>query len=506
MTDIDEKYYPHNIAWIILNKLKDFNNDPQRIRELSERFSQLTTHTIYYKFAPLYEEAVKYFDIHNKFPDLAYFNERFTDGRLMWEMTNASFSLDMYDTLRKQLDYELIIQGLSRDIASSDTINVEACKKYAKVLQKFAENNADIPVDVKEDWINSYDTFKETYHGISTGIKPVDEEVGDLTGVVTIAAPSGNGKSTFALSLAYNISTQKDDDGLGRNVLYISYEMTKFQLQANLVSIESSFNEKINQRLQATNIKSKELSPEQEILYKQYMNDYMQRLNHSGGYLSLMDNTKMEGATTIEDFMSNIENHSAKVGRKFDIIIIDNVDSLKVLQGEKGQSEMEKMNGFITKLDSFSKTYMDGYGTCIVLLSQTNRDGFKKLKAMEANGSQEISIDYTSIQSYSALYERAAIVLILYSSAVMRASNQLKLMPVKLRNKPLPRTPLTLTTRWEYSYVGGSYTPPKVETGDLTTMLSPDYNDEDDDFGLDFNTGLESDGNDESGLGISLDD
>jgi hypothetical protein len=214
MTDLDEKYYPHNIAWIILNRLKEFNNDPQKIRDLSDRFNKLTTHTIYYKFAPLYEEAVKYFDVHNKFPDLAYFNERFTDGRLMWEMNNASFSIDMYDKLKKQLDYELIIQGLALEIAQSNEINIEACKKYSKMLQKFAESNVDIPLDVKEDWINSYDRFKETYHGISTGIKIVDEDVGDLTGIVTIAAPSGNGKSTFALSMAYNIATQQDDSGV----------------------------------------------------------------------------------------------------------------------------------------------------------------------------------------------------------------------------------------------------------------------------------------------------
>ena len=38
MADIEEKFYPHNIAWIILNRLKEFDNDPQRIIDLSERF------------------------------------------------------------------------------------------------------------------------------------------------------------------------------------------------------------------------------------------------------------------------------------------------------------------------------------------------------------------------------------------------------------------------------------------------------------------------------------
>ena len=73
---------------------------------------------------------------------------------------------------------------------------------------------------------------------------------------------------------------------------------------------------------------------------------------------------------------------------------------------------------------------------------------------MESNNSQEITIDFTVLQQYSALYERATMVLVLYSSATMRSQNQLRLMPVKLRNKPLPTRPLILTTRWEYSYVG----------------------------------------------------
>lgn len=480
MADAVEKYFPHTTSWIILNRLKDFNDRPELIRELAVRFSKLTGHSLYFKFAPLYEEAVKYYDKHSSFPDLKYFNERFPDGRLMWEMTNASFSMDMYAELRKQLDYELILQGINERLGTCDTMDIEGCRYYGKVLTKFAETNVDIPVDVKDDLVNFYDEYKQTYHGIYTGNKMVDEQVGALTGITTIAAPSGNGKSTFALSTAYNVATMPDEDGLGRNVLYISFEMTKAQLLANIASIESSFAENNGERIKAEDIKEKKLDEKGEALVKKYMSTFFKRINNSGGFLSLIDNTKMTGYTTIEEFMACIEEHSEKIGRKFDLIFIDNFDSLKMLKGERGQDESAKMNYFVTKLDSFSKTYMDGYGTCIVLLSQTNRDGFKKLRAMEANGSQEISIDFTVIQQYSALFERATAVIVLYSSALMRAANQLKLMPVKLRNKPLPRQPITLTTRWEYSYVGGGYVPPTVEQTALISELDPDYNEDDD--------------------------
>ena len=236
---------------------------------------------------------------------------------------------------------------------------------------------------------------------------------------------------------------------------------------------------------------AKEIHPEYKFMCGGVINDVQALLSGSidlfllnkDGSATIIDyKSDIAGYTTIEEFMTCIEEHSEKVGRKFDIIFIDNVDSLKILKGERGQDETAKMNSFITKLDAFSKTYMDGYGTCIVLLSQTNREGLKKLRAMEANGSQEISIDFTVIQQYSALYERATIVLVLYSSAVMRANNQLKLMPVKLRGKALPRQPITLTTKWEYGYVGGSYVPPTVTTQDLTSLLDPEYNDEEDIF------------------------
>ncbi len=464
-----------------MNRLKDFNDKPQLIRDLAVKFNKVTGHTIYYKFAPLYQEAVDYYEKHTNFPDLKYFNEKFTDGRLMWEMTNASFSMDMYDELRKQLDYEILLQGINERLAGCETIDIEGCREYGKALLKFAETNVDIPIDVKNDWIDFYDKYKEEYHGIKTGNKTLDETVGSLNGVVTIAAPSSHGKSTLALSLAYNISTLPDENGLGRNVLYLSFEMTKPQLLAKITSIESSFSDKMSDRIVAENITEKELSPEEEKLVKKHMNNYMQRLNHSGGYLSLVDNTSMTGYSTIEEFMACIEEHSAKLGRKFDIIFIDNVDSLKILKGERGQDEMSKVNAFITKLDAFTKTYMDGYGTCIVLLSQVNRENIKKLKAMESNDAKEISIDFTALQQYSALYERATTVLVLYSSALMRSTNQLKLMPVKLRNRALPKYPLTLTTQWEYSYVGSCSQPPIIhQTNTISNFQSGIYDDVDD--------------------------
>lgn len=194
----------------------------------------------------------------------------------------------------------------------------------------------------------------------------------------------------------------------------------------------------------------------------------------------------MKGFTTIEEFITEIEEHSTKLGKNFDIIFIDNFDSLKMLSGERGQSDMDKMNYFITKLDAFSKTYMDGYGTCIVLLSQTNRDGVKKLKAMEESNSNNITIDSTVLQTYSGLYERASIVLVLYSSALMRANNQLKVIPVKLRTRPLPERPITLTVNWDNAYVKG-YNPLPTKNKASSKIQQNSYDDIDsiDDIELD---------------------
>lgn len=481
--DDEAKYFPHKVAWLTLNKLDEFDKHPKLIEDLADKFEHLTSHTIYHKFAPLYREAVNYYNEHGKFPDLPYLNSRFPEGKVIEYITGIQYSITLYDKLRKQLDYEIIIQDFNEHIGYSEFIDMQSCMDFSKKLAEFANTNSEIPLDTKEDWINSYKNAIKDYHGISTGIKQVDEKIGAFSNLVTIAAPSGNGKSTFALSLAYNMATYRHPRmGRGANVLYISFEMSKFELQANLASIESSFSENHSERIRATDIKERNLDENSAYLYEKHINNFTQRLNYSGGYVALVDNTSMTGYNSIEGFMASIEELSEKLDRKFDIIFIDNVDSLKVLKGDRGQDEMAKMNSFITKLDAFTKTYADNYGTTIVLLSQTNRDGYKKLKAMEASGTQEITIDYTVLQQYSALYERATMVLVLYSSALMRANNQLKLMPVKLRNKSLPHQPFTLVTRWDYSYVGGTYKPPKITEDDINEIIEgiteADYSDE----------------------------
>ena len=74
MADLDEKYYPHNIAWIILNRLKEFNDKPEFIRELNYRFNRLTTHTLYFKFAPFYEEVLFRLNFKNLFKNKIVFS------------------------------------------------------------------------------------------------------------------------------------------------------------------------------------------------------------------------------------------------------------------------------------------------------------------------------------------------------------------------------------------------------------------------------------------------
>ena len=39
----DEKYFPYRISWLILNKLSEFNDKPQLIEDLAEKFEKLTS-------------------------------------------------------------------------------------------------------------------------------------------------------------------------------------------------------------------------------------------------------------------------------------------------------------------------------------------------------------------------------------------------------------------------------------------------------------------------------
>ena len=121
-----------------------------------------------------------------------------------------------------------------------------------------------------------------------------------------------------------------------------------------------------------------------------------------------------------------------------------------------------KVNGMISQLDCFAKTYYSNAGTCIVLLTQLNNTGAVKLKSVEdnsnpdSNGEKQAYIDGSVFRQYHALIEKSHVSIVLYSNPKMRLLKKMNVHIVKLRNGEVPVEHVRLAVDFKYSKVGGN--------------------------------------------------
>jgi len=469
MDALKKKLFPADLGWNILNNLDKFNDKSNLITILSQKFDQLKEHTIFGKFTDLFDEAVNYYTKHNVFPDITYLNKKFPEGKLIKILTGEPFSMSLYEDLVKNLDYEIIIKKFNDTIGRSSEVEIDKCLELSKDLARFASTNEETVEDTKESLLNMYDEYAKNYKGISTGIKALDDVIGVLgfRSLSTFAAPSGHGKSTFAITLAYNAALA------GMRVCYVSFEVPKNNIWFNLVSMESSYSKDPRKKLPSSIIKERKLTEEQSGYYREHLNNLFDRIKLADGYIDVVDQTEIQ-CETFEQLCAKLEERVEKTGYVADLIIVDNVDNLQVLKGSE-RDESTRVNQYIIALDKFTKTYCGGIGTAMLLLTQVNRTGIKKLSGMETSGDSEVSIDVTCIQKFNALYEKATTVLVGYSSPKMRVSNLLNVMPIKLRNRKLPIRPVGLTVNFEYSKIVGKHVE-NVNTAESIKNRLPDPN------------------------------
>ena len=277
----------------------------------------------------------------------------------------------------------------------------------------------------------------------------MDDVIGVLgyQSLSVFAAPSGHGKSTFAASVAYYAACN------GKCVDYLSFEIPERHMWFNMVSMES---EGTGCPLPSSRIKESDLNKVEAEQFKIHMSNMLKRIGESNGDLNIIDQTTAN-ANTYEGLCTMLETVAEKRERKADLIIIDNVDNLQTLKSYE-RDEISRVNNYIIGLDGFSKKYCDGAGTSILLLSQVNRPGLKRLTTSASDTTKTVRVDVTCIQRYNALYEKATCVLLGYADEASRASGIMRIYPVKLRNKAVPEQPIQVSVNYGYSKVRGNFT------------------------------------------------
>ena len=214
----EKKYTLDEYNWHIINNLGEFNDSPNMIEELYQKMKRnLPEHTILSKFYDIYETGLKFYEEHSEFPDIKWFEVNYAKSSKL-KRTSGEFSIKVYEDCVKKVDLE-IIKSNCKSLIENFSPDMSDIRSLKSKLSDYCDNAAVIPKKKKADLLNLYESYSEDYDGISTGIDVLDDYIGVMghKSISVFGAPSGHGKSTFAVSVAYNVAVRQ-----GKCVDYIS--------------------------------------------------------------------------------------------------------------------------------------------------------------------------------------------------------------------------------------------------------------------------------------------
>lgn len=443
-----EKIMPTQWFWCIINNLNKFDSRPELMLDLIEKFKKIEDHRVLSTLRIIIESIEKGYHELGKFPDIAWLKLNFK-GNIAIIISNDEFSMQMYDSLDRYLDQELLKQELYKKVVDRDNLDLDEVRDLTKAMANYTDRSSEIAKATKSKVKDLYSEYKKNFRGLKTWIKPVDDVIGVMgyKSLSVFAAPSGHGKSTFALSVAYYAAMN------GAVVDYLSFEIPFDHVWFNIASMYSEDKEV---KIKASDLKECTTTEEQDKAYRNYIDEIMAHIKSTNGYLNIVDQSK-GSAPTFSELCARLEAMADDRGRAADLIVIDNVDNFQILKSNE-RDEATKVNNYIVSLDSFCKEYHNGDGTAILLLSQVNRPAMKKLYSSESTDSErKVKVDVTCVQRYNALYEKATCVLVGYSDEVSRAQGTMKIYPVKLRNRAIPEKPITVSVNFAFSKVRGEF-------------------------------------------------
>ena len=443
-------------SWHLINNLQEFNTKFELVESAYLKMRQyLPEHPILSQFYEYYKTAIEYYQKHTVFPDIKWFEVNFAKSG-KFKRTTGDFSIQVYEDYVKLIDSEIIKKDCAA-IVNTIQPDMTQLRSLINTVSQYCDNAAKIPALTKTDIINLYEDYIKDYSGVYTGIDQLDEQIGVLgnKSLSVFGAPSGHGKSTFAINVAFNAAINQ-----GLCVDYVSYEVPKEHIWFNLISLFSA-DRKLT--LPSSEIKEGKLTPEQRKVFHEVSQELLEALKKSGGFINVIDQTSA-AVDTFEGLCARLEgiattrpDGDSSFSRKADLIIIDNVDNLQVLKSSE-RDEQTRVNNYIIKLDAFCKQYYHNEGTAILILTQLNRGGLDRLNRTVGEDGISVEksnkVDVTVFQKYNALYEKPTCCLVGYSNVQMRAGGRMAVFPVKLRNRGVPEEPIMLSADYAHSLIG----------------------------------------------------
>lgn len=286
---------------------------------------------------------------------------------------------DLYTSVDYNIDFRNAVNVLiSNQITTSLILKLSETSKQAnsgediyKVisdLKSFIDSTEIKPIKritaIDESLRKMFNHIENVYNnkisGIRTGLKKWDSHMGGLqpSDLVIIAAETSQGKTSLALSIAYNAAINE-----AAKVAIFSFEMSELQLTARLASIESK-------------ISSKKLlfSPLQNYEFEQ-LNSRLQYLPNANIYIDDCSNS------SIDYLISGIKVAHMQYG--IHVVVIDYLQLVKDASKKGDESEIASN---VRRLKNVAKEL----NITVILLSQLRREQNPKPTMNRLRGSGQI--------------------------------------------------------------------------------------------------------------------
>lgn len=298
--------------------------------------------------------------------------------------------------------------------------------------------------DIRDSILDLYKN-KVRMNGILTGVKRVDNDTGGLQAgtLATILGFTGSFKTTWALNISYNAITA------GKNVLYLSLEVTSENIYYNLLS-RHSYDTKFKTHIEQSALKHKAVPEEdfkylEETIYPDFKN--------ISGRIYTVDETELESYSfySLETKFREIDKLATEeTGHGIDVLVVDHAQLLKFDASMKGiGNETNVVNAYVSFFRQSALNWVkSGRQILVLVLSQSSREGWKE--AVRAEGRYRL----TALAEANELERASSIVLSVFSSESLKQVNAAKVQLLKHRDGQAWSEPMEVFVDAAYSMFG----------------------------------------------------
>lgn len=321
-----------------------------------------------------------------------------------------------------------------------------------------------------DNFIPVNDKFIELYNNQAkeTGISFLVPELDRLTGgiqkgtITTIVGGPGCMKTTLAVNICYNAIKE------GKNVCYLTFEETPFQLYCKILSRASI---DVGKLLVCSEIVQNRLNEEDKKIMFNEVYPYFESLPGlfymvgENNFIS-MDTVEIEKLIKEIDKMMKTKSQE-KTGEKdhgIDLLVVDHIQLLKYVESTK--DEFQVINNYVSFFRRMSLSFLhQDKQISVILLSQCNREGIKY--AQKHDGGYQMQ----HVAEASEIERSSTYVISTYTDTNNQISKILKVGVIKLRGAPLPLDTLNTYADGRYYCAGEKNSPPNAmdyESKDIT--------------------------------------